>query len=164
MYRPLLVDVKSIGDDVVIAIGSWHCRLHFETAVLLACWLDECAREAKAWSGNTSFKLRGVGTLHDASNPNWISAGQPNDPSRVFRVNRDLLKKERIAVRSAGATVVMKASAAEASLPYEAALQISQWIRVRAKESQARAGDVTRHWSEIKKEHEVQHGPGVTRG
>lgn len=164
MYRPLLVDVKSIGEDVVIAIGSWNRQLHFETAVLLASWLDECAREAKAWSGNTSFKLRGIGTLHDASNPNWINAGQPNDPGRVFHVNRDLLTKAMISVRSAGATVVMTAASAEASLPYEAALQISQWIRVRAKESQTRAGDVTRHWSEIRKEHEAQHGPGVTRG
>lgn len=163
-YLPLLVEVKSIGEDVVVAIGSWNRRLHFETAVLLAAWLDECAREAKLWAGNTKRLLRGIGTLHDASDKNWLNVGQPFTPNGVPRVDRSLLKKHDIEVKQEGGTVVLTAGTALMTLPYQAALQISQWIRVRAKESQTRAGDVTRHWSEITKAHEAQHGPGVTRG
>ncbi len=164
MFLPLVVEVKSIGEDVLVSFGSWHRTLHFETAVLLAAWMDECARDAKAWAGNQQRLLRGVGTLHDASDHNWIMAGQPFTPHKVFPVNRDLLKKHDISVRQVHGTIEMIAGTALATLPHEAALQISQWIRVRAKESQTRAGDVTRHWSTITKEHEAQAGPGVTRG
>jgi hypothetical protein len=164
MFTPLLVEVKSVGEDVVLAIGTWNRTLHFETAVLLAAWLDECAREAKAWTGNKNRMLRGIGTLHDASDHKWLDAGQPFDPNRVYPVNRDLLKKQDIAVRQEGGTVVLTAGTAAATLPHAAATQISQWIRLRAKESQMRAGDTGRHWSEITKAHEAQVGPGVTRG
>jgi hypothetical protein len=163
MFTPQVVEVKSVGEDVVLAIGNWRRRLHFETAVLLAAWLDECARAAKHWAGNSQRLLRGIGTLHDASNPNWINAGQPFTPGGVFPVNRDRLKRAQIAVRQEGALVVLTAGTSEASFPHAAALQISQWIRLRAKESQTRAGD-KRHWSKITREHVAQHGPGVTRG
>ena len=158
MYQPLLVEVKSVGEDVTLAIGSWNRRLHFETAVLLAAWLDECSREAKAWTGTKDRLLKGVGTLHDASDHKWLDRGQPNDPNRVLPVNRDLLKAAQIDVRSEGGTVVFTAGSAMATLPYKAALQIAQWIRLKAKESQARAGDTTRHWSEIVVEHEARAG------
>ena len=164
MFAPLLVEVKSVGEDVVLAVGSWKRRLHFETAVLLAAWLDECGREAKLWASNSKRLLRGVGTLHDASDHNWLNRGQPFTPNGVPRVSRDLLKKHAIAVRQEGGTVVLTAGTAMMTLPYEAALQISQWIRLKAKESQTRAGDVKRHWSEITKAHRAQHGNGVTRG
>jgi hypothetical protein len=164
MFQPLLVEVKSVGEDVVIAVGSWNCRLFFETAVLLAAWMDECARDAKAWASDTKRLLKGVGTLHDASDKNWLNKGQPFTPNGVPRVNRDLLKKHQIEVRAEGGLVSLTAGTAMMQIPYQAALQISQWIRVRAKESQTRAGDVTRHWSKIKREHETQHGPGVTHG
>ena len=164
MYQPLLVEVKSIGEDVVLAIGSWNRRMYFETAILLASWMDECARQAKQWEGNKDRKLYGIGTLHDASASDWINAGQPNDPNRVFNVNRDLLRKENIAVHQDCAMVVITAGTAEATMTHGAALQISQFIRLRAKESQTRAGDVTRHWSKIKRAHAEQVGPGVTRG
>ena len=155
MFAPLLVEVKSVGEDVVLAIGTWNRTMYFETAVMLASWLDECAREAKAWTGNSKRLLRGVGTLHDASNHNWINAGQPFTPGKLFPVNRDLLKREQISVRQDGGTVILTAGTAEATIPYEAALQISQWIRVRAKESQTRAGDLSRHWSKIAALHDA---------
>jgi hypothetical protein len=164
MFVPLLVEVKSVGEDVVLAIGTWNRTMYFETAILLAAWMEECAREAKSWSGDSKRLLRGVGTLHDASDHNWINAGQPFTPGKVYPVNRDLLKKEQIAVRQNCATVVMTAGTTMAELPYEAALQISQWIRVRAKESQMRAGDVSRHWSAISALHDASRGPDVTRG
>jgi hypothetical protein len=164
MFLPLKVEVSSVGEDVLLAVGSWRRAMHFETAILLASWLDTCARDAKVWAGKDKLlRLRGVGTLHDASNPKWLDVGQPFDPNRVYHVNRDLLKKAQIEVSQEGAAVVLKAGPAHATMPYEAALQISQWIRVRAKESQLRAGDDS-HWSRVTKEHEKQEGPKVTRG
>jgi len=164
MFLPLAVHAESVGEDVRLFIGTWQCRLFFETAILLASWLDECARDAKEWANTSTRFLKGVGTLHDASNPHWMNVGQPNDPRHVFRVNRDLLKKHEIEVRQEGATVVLDAKGAAATMPYAAALEIAQFIRVRAKESQQRAGDKTRHWSKVTKEHEKQVGPGITRG
>ena len=60
-----------------------------------------------------------------------------------------LLKRERIEVRSEGELVVLSLGNVELKLPYETALLLSQWIRVRAKEAKRRAGDVSRHWSVI---------------
>jgi len=60
-----------------------------------------------------------------------------------------LLSKQRIAVRSEGDLVVLNVGNAELKMPYETALQLSQWLRVRAKEAKRRAGDVSRHWSVI---------------
>lgn len=164
LFAPLFVEVKSLGEDVVLAVGTWNTRLHFETAVLLASWLDECARDAKLWAGNTRKLLRASGTLHDASDHRWIMAGQPFTPNGVPRVDHSLLKKQEIEVRQDSALVTLIAGTAMMSLPHDAALQISQWIRLKAKESQMRAGDVTRHWSKITQEHAAQFGPGVTRG
>jgi hypothetical protein len=163
MYLPLTVEVKSVGEDVELSIGSWRRRMFFETAILVAAWMDECSRSAKHWAGRSDRRWYGIGTLHDASDKNWLNRGQPFDPNRVLCVNRDLLKQEQISVRQDGSVVVITIGTSEASIPHESALQISQWLRQRAKESQMRAGDLTRHWSKVKQEHERQHGPGVTR-
>ena len=164
MFAPTLVEVKSVGEDVVLAMGSWHRSMHFETAVLLASWLDECARDAKLWTGNSAKLLRGVGTLHDASDHRWLNAGQPFTPGKVYSVNRDVLKAHQIAVAQSCGVVIFSAGTTQATLPHDAALQISQWIRLKAKESQMRAGDAGRHWSSIVAKHEEQNGQGVTRG
>ena len=76
----------------------------------------------------------------------------------------DLLKKERIAVESAGDLVHIHLGNVQVSLQYEAALLLSQWIRVRAKEAKRRAGDKSRHWSAIGTLHDANYGPDVTRG
>lgn len=34
-------------------------------------------------------------------------------------------------------------------MPYETAIQLSQWLRVRGKEAKRRAGDMSRHWSAV---------------
>lgn len=164
MFAPMLVEVKSVGEDVLLAVGTWRCRLYFETAILLATWLDECSRSAKAWTGNTRKLLRGYGKLHDASNPRWLDAGQPFTPGGVPRLDRSRLREHAIEVRQEGGTVVLVAGTAAMTLPHACALQVSQWIRLRAKESQMRAGDTSRHWSEIGALHEAERGPGVTRG
>ncbi len=76
----------------------------------------------------------------------------------------DLLKKERIAVSSENELVVIELGNVTVKLPYETALLLSQWIRVRAKEAKRRAGDESRHWSSIGILHDANYGPDHTRG
>lgn len=79
-------------------------------------------------------------------------------------VNKDLLKQERIAVESEGDLVVVHLGNVTVKVPYETALLLSQWIRVRAKEAKRRAGDESRHWSSIGILHDANYGPDHTRG
>ena len=148
MYLPLKVEVESNGEDVDISIGTFKQKMQFETAISLAIDMDEAARMAKLWSGNTKRMFRGIGTLHDASNPNWINEGQPFTPNGVPVVNKNLTKRHDLVVYPKQGTVVILFKKTEVAMPYAAALQISQWIRVKAKESQQRAGD-KRHWSKV---------------
>ena len=76
----------------------------------------------------------------------------------------DLLKQERIAVSSEHELVVIELGNVTVKLPYETALLLSQWIRVRAKEAKRRAGDMSRHWSSIGIIHDANYGPDHTRG
>jgi hypothetical protein len=52
-----------------------------------------------------------------------------------------------VEVRAEGEQVVLRIGSGEIKMHYEAALQISQWLRVRAKQAKRTAGDVSRHWS-----------------
>lgn len=60
-----------------------------------------------------------------------------------------LLTQQRIAVSSEGELVVITIGNSDIRMHYEAALQLSQWVRVRAKEAKRRAGDQSRHWSAV---------------
>lgn len=82
----------------------------------------------------------------------------------VAIVNNNLLKQERISVVSEGELVVMQLGNVTVKLPYDTALLLSQWLRMRAKEAKRRAGDKSRHWSVIGTLHDANYGPDVTRG
>ena len=45
--------------------------------------------------------------------------------------------------------VVLSIGNSDITMPYEAAIQLSQWLRVRGKEAKRTAGDMSRHWSAI---------------
>lgn len=80
------------------------------------------------------------------------------------RVNPNLLKRERIEVTSEGDLVRMQLGNVEVKLPFETALLLSQWLRVRAKEAKRRAGAGGLRWSVIGTLHDAQYGPDHTRG
>ena len=63
--------------------------------------------------------------------------------------NPGLLRRERIAVAAEGDLVVLNLGNVEIKMPYETALQLSQWLRVRAKQAKRTAGDTSRHWSAV---------------
>ena len=60
-----------------------------------------------------------------------------------------LLSKQRMAVVAEGEMVKLSIGNADIRMPYETALQLSQWLRVRGKEAKKNAGDMSRHWSAI---------------
>ncbi len=60
-----------------------------------------------------------------------------------------MLTPEKISVESSGENVLINIGNSTLTLNYIDALTISQWIRVRAKESKRRAGDTARHWSTL---------------
>lgn len=61
----------------------------------------------------------------------------------------DLLKPQRISVKTEGELVVLQIGNAEMKMGYETAIQLSTWLRVRGKEAKRVAGDTSRHWTVI---------------
>ncbi len=64
-------------------------------------------------------------------------------------MSTSLLSRQRIAVEARGDMVRLSIGNADIDMPYETAIQLSQWLRVRGKEAKRRAGDMSRHWSVI---------------
>jgi hypothetical protein len=62
-------------------------------------------------------------------------------------VSKDIMQQRRIAVSSEADLVVMQLGNVTVKLPYATAFQLSQWLRVRAKEAKRFAGDTSQHWS-----------------
>lgn len=60
-----------------------------------------------------------------------------------------LLSKQRIAVETEGELVKLHIGNYTLTLPYETAIQLSTWLRVRGKEAKRNAGDKSRHWTVI---------------
>lgn len=61
----------------------------------------------------------------------------------------ELLAKQRVEVAAEGEQVALTIGNSTLRMNYEAALQLSQWLRVRGKEAKRNAGDVSRHWSAL---------------
>jgi hypothetical protein len=64
-------------------------------------------------------------------------------------VNSPLLSRQRISVDSVGDHVLLTIGNSTIKMPYETAIQLSQWLRIRGKEAKKRCGDMSRHWSVI---------------
>jgi hypothetical protein len=60
-----------------------------------------------------------------------------------------LLSRQKISVEARGELVRLSIGNADIDMPYETAIQLSQWLRVRGKEAKRQAGDMSRHWSVI---------------
>lgn len=58
-----------------------------------------------------------------------------------------MFKQLRWGARSAGENVVLNIGNADIEISYETAFQMSQALRVAAKEAKMTAGDISRHWS-----------------
>ena len=67
----------------------------------------------------------------------------------VVGVKRPIVKATTVAVSAELDQVVLKIGSSEMRFHYEDALALSQWLRVRAKQAKAFAGDHSRHWSAL---------------
>jgi hypothetical protein len=67
----------------------------------------------------------------------------------IDQINSPLLSRQRISVATEGELVTLTVGNATIKMPYETAIQLSQWLRVRGKEAKRRAGDMSRHWSAV---------------
>lgn len=150
-----VVIISSVGEDVVLKIGTNTWRMNYATAMFLSSAIRSVAQTVKRANGDTGRYTNMSGVLHDAEK--GPDAGQPFTPGGLYDVNKSYLRKDQVGARGQGQLVIMKLGGIEADLPYPTAFTIAQWVRLRAKESKRRAGDV-RHWSEI---NEWQYGPGV---
>lgn len=139
------VDVRADGEHVLVTFGNASWRFGFETAFMLSWEMRKVAKACKRAAGDTSHHYRLLGTLRDAN----AKEQRPLTPGKVFPVNRPVLGMDRVSVQAHGTLVHVKFGADRADIPYKAAQVIGQWIRVRAKEAKARAGDGKRHWSKI---------------
>ncbi len=76
-----------------------------------------------------------------------------NQPSPALhlgpRAPSALMSKLHVQVGTEGDLVTLQIGNVAIKMPYEAALQLSQWLRVRGKEAKRNAGDQSRHWSAI---------------
>ena len=152
------VAVASIGEHVEITIGNWVRSMHYETALLFCSWMVTRATEAKSWAGDVSGGFSMMATLHDGTK--GPDADQPFTPLGVRRVARDVIRKEALAVEQERDMVVARFGRSTVTIPYKEAFTIAQWIRLRAKESKRRAGDLARPWGDIV----AASDPAVTRG
>lgn len=64
-------------------------------------------------------------------------------------VGSPLLRKQRISVDAEGELVVLRVGNTELKMPYETAIQLSTWLRVRGKQAKRTAGDMSRRWNVI---------------
>lgn len=60
-----------------------------------------------------------------------------------------LLQRQRLSVEAIGDTVRLTIGNTHIDMPYETAIQLSTWMRVRGKEAKRAAGDSSRHWTAI---------------
>lgn len=61
-------------------------------------------------------------------------------------INSPLLSRQRIAVQPVGDLVRLSVGNWHMDMPYETALQLSQWMRMSAKQAKRTAGDESRQW------------------
>lgn len=71
---------------------------------------------------------------------------------------RDMLLPHKTSVSTEGELVTLKIGNWEAHMPWDVAIQLSTWLRIRGKEAKRNAGDHSTHWSVIGMLKAVQHG------
>ena len=91
-------------------------------------------------------------------------AANRSSATRLAVVKRNILKRARIHIEAEADMVIMRLGNVEYRMPYDDALLLSQWVRVRAKQAKRFAGDRGTHWSVVGTLHDANYGPDVTRG
>ena len=139
------MEVIAKGEHVILRIGNTDLTMHYEQALCLSRWMREEATYIKRGTGRGKT-FRSLGTLHDAN-------AKPPKPAPVAKgvsihAKPKLLTWHRTDVKTNGRLVSAKIDGQVFEIHFETALKISQWLRHRAREAMANAGD-TRPWYEL---------------
>jgi len=117
--------IAAKGELVVVAIASFSCTLEFQDAIGLSAMIRREARYAKASSGDRSRLHSSIGILSDAAAQKWRQARWRKLPEQ--------LKLKKLFVRHAGAMVTINIGRQGMTMPYNAAFEIAQQLRVYGK-------------------------------
>lgn len=155
------IDVSADGETVILKIGSTPIRMVFDVALKLAAWMRLAAQDAKRAAGDRSmaFSMRGMLTAERVSD----RTPKPFRSKRVLQLV-ELTKGHALAVRRNGTMVVVTVGPHAITLPHEAALTISTWLRMRGKEAQGNAGALGEHWSKVGQVEAIQAGENPFAG
>lgn len=134
------VSVENQGELVILKISQVTWTLEFVVALELAAMIKREARYAKACAGDEGVRRHVSGVLHDA-------AAEQKRPARATRLPASL-KARDIEVKAEGQVVKVRLGDRSLGLPYVAAPQIAQWLRIRGKMARNAAGE-KQHWSKI---------------
>jgi hypothetical protein len=151
------VAVLAEADWVVVIFGNLKIRLPYADALTVSHWLVICAKQAKRMAGDNSHTINPLAYL------TLMRDGKVIEAQTQIGRDADVVSKNKCSVEVVGHGVRLHVGSVAIGMLYQEAATLAHWMRMRAKECKAYAGD-GRHWSVIGKEHDLQHGPGVTRG
>lgn len=146
------VRVSDEGRFVRLQIGSGSLVMPYARAIALAQLMRLRAKDAKRREGDVG-RHWSVLALVDAELELPAEAAPAGPFARRVRVIvnavRSLLS-HGLSVRAArGGMVYLRIGNTEIGLHYEAALQVSQWLRLHARRAKRAAGDRSRIWSSM---------------
>jgi hypothetical protein len=134
------VSVENEGELVILMISGMTWSLDFVVALELAAMMKREARYAKASAGDEGVRRHVAGVLHDAAAERKHSGRAKRLPER--------LKARNISVNAEGSIVKVRLGTSVLGIPYVAAPQIAQWLRIRGKIARNSAGEKA-HWSKL---------------
>jgi hypothetical protein len=137
MYQATFVQIAQAGELVVVQVGNLSWSLEFDKALKLSAQMMAAGRVAKRADGNDTHRYRMAGSMVDA---NAVKQSK-------FAAKPPPVEKRASAIPN-GTIVVVTIGGTSMDIPYEAAFQIAQWLRVHGKEARNAAGE-TAHWSKI---------------
>ncbi len=143
--RAMQVDVYTAGELVVLKIGDFALSLHFADALRVAYLLLKHGRVARRTQlgrvASLMPSVRAMGLLTNLE-------AEADKPARWAKKPPELYKGNEILVRDVGAQVELMFRRTVCGLSWDAALTISQHLRVRGKQARNSINEKA-PWAEI---------------
>jgi hypothetical protein len=141
LLQKMHLAVAARGELVLLQVGSEAFSLEFQPALELSCAMRMEAAIAKRIAGDDTSRKNVFGVLSDANQERTVV-------SRFRRALPERLAARDMKVRHVGVTVQVYFGRRVMTLGYKDAMQVAQWLRVRAKEARNAARERA-HWSEL---------------
>ncbi len=155
------IEVRREHTTVVLQIGSGVLKLPYGVAIELAQWLRVRGKQAKRtvqdtahWSALALLDDLELPPLHADATP-----GQQRLHRRLLSWARSMfgLKRRGVSVGVNGQLVALQVGNTTVQMPYEAALQVSQWLRIHGRTAKRIAGDPSQTWGVLATLEAVRH-------